>query len=107
MFLEAVYLVTLLAAAGCLIALMHLLGQFVLVVLQIGIAWLLLWVGVDAVFVSPYSTLPLHQLITAMSHQLEHRMLAVESALLGVTRLDRRVHILQKDVRRLRRSHTE
>jgi len=107
MFFEMAYLIILLAAAGCLVALTHLLGQLTPIPMQIGVAWLLLWVGIDVVFVSHYSSPPLHQLITAMLHQLENRMFAVESALLGVTRLDKRVYMLQRDMQKLKRSNSE
>ena len=107
MLLEIAYIISLLAAASCLVALTHLLGQFAPIPVQIRVAWLLLWVGINMVFVSHYSPPPLHELITAMLHQLENRMYAVESALLGVTRLDKRVSILQKDFRRLRRCNTD
>jgi len=107
MFLEIAYIISLLAAAGCLVGLTHLMGQFAPITVQIGVAWLLLWVGIDVVWVSRGSTPPLLQLIPAMLHQIENRLYAIESALLGVTRLDKRVYMLQRDMQKLKRSNSE
>ena len=106
MFLQIAYLISLTAAASCLVGLTHLLGQFTPVPVQIGVAWLLLWVGIDVLFLYNRST-PALQLITAMLHQLDHRMYGVECALLGVTRLEKRLSILQNDIRKLKRRNSE
>ena len=104
MFLQIAYLISLTAAASCLVGLTHLLGQFTPIPVQIGVAWLLLWVGIDVLFLYNRST---PALIIAMLHQLDHRMYGVECALLGVTRLEKRLSILQNDIRKLKRCNSE
>lgn len=96
MFFECVYLFSLLAGSSCVIALLHVIGHSIPIVMQVVLGWFMLWVGVDWFFLypNPYRKSPL-EIVQEGLHAIEKRLMQVECALMGITRLERRISQLE------------